>query len=169
MSSRRDEVQHFERLAARRLMGTAQDHAQATRRDADRLCKKEFLSFRVCGDELPERANDPLAVGQACRLLTVRRGRRFGYVASIGLPITSHTSKRLTLACIELVDILTGQASHFSLFTFHQSPPPHQSLRVWRLALVLLSCAAAFASAARGSSYQFSRPPRKRLLAAKIG
>jgi hypothetical protein len=26
------------------------------------------------------------------RLITVRRGRRFGYVASIGLPITNHFS-----------------------------------------------------------------------------
>jgi hypothetical protein len=31
-------------------------------------------------------------MGQACRLLTVRRGRRFAYVASMELPITNHFS-----------------------------------------------------------------------------
>ena len=66
------------------------------------------------------------ATGQACRQLTVRRGRRFGYVASIGLPITNHPSTRF--AC-------SGRASHLSLFTFHQSPPPsHFSLITLRRA-----------------------------------
>jgi len=35
---------------------------------------------------------EPLRIGQAWWLLTVRRIRRFGYVASIGLPITNHQS-----------------------------------------------------------------------------
>jgi hypothetical protein len=39
----------------------------------------------------------PPAIGQACRLLTNGRGRRFGYVASIGLPITNHPFDALRL------------------------------------------------------------------------
>jgi hypothetical protein len=38
------------------------------------------------------RCENPEAISEACRLRTVLRGRRFGYVASIGLPITNHFS-----------------------------------------------------------------------------
>jgi hypothetical protein len=34
----------------------------------------------------------PLAIGRAWWLLTVRKDRGFGYVVSIGLPITNHQS-----------------------------------------------------------------------------
>jgi hypothetical protein len=49
-----------------------------------------------------------LAIGQACRLLTVRRGPHFGDVASIGLPITNHFSP-ITL---RRANACSGQASH---------------------------------------------------------
>ena len=64
---------------------------------------------------------NPLAIGQACQLPTVRRGRRFGYV-SFGLPITNHFSP-ITL---RHANARSGQAfhlspihsaSHFSLIT----------------------------------------------------
>jgi hypothetical protein len=51
--------------------------------------------------------DNSLAIGQAC-LLTVRRGRRFGDVASIGLPITNHFSP-ITL---RRANACSGQASH---------------------------------------------------------
>jgi hypothetical protein len=38
------------------------------------------------------RCENPEAISQAWRLRTVLRGRRFGYVASIGPPITNHFS-----------------------------------------------------------------------------
>ena len=53
----------------------------------------------------------PPAIGQACRLLTDGRGRRFGYVASIGLPITNHPFDALRLLRAGL-----------SPFTFHLYP-----------------------------------------------
>ena len=45
---------------------------------------------------------------------TVRRGCRFGYVASMGFPITNHPFEALRLLRAGL-----------SLFTFHLSPIPH--------------------------------------------
>ena len=83
-----------------------------------RAKKTEAKWFGTCQNVFTISCDYPLAVGQAYRLLTVRRGRRFGYVASIGFPITNHFSP-ITL---RRANACSGQASHLSLFTFHQSP-----------------------------------------------
>jgi hypothetical protein len=78
----------------------------------------------------------PLAIGKPSGYWTVRRIRRFGYGASIGLPITnlSDIVPRLRvdvrLPFTNHQSLLThstrfacsGRASHLSLFTCHQSP-----------------------------------------------
>jgi hypothetical protein len=56
------------------------------------------------------------AIGQAVGYWTVRRGRRFGYVASIAFPITNHFSP------IRRASLAQARASHLSLFTCPQSP-----------------------------------------------
>ena len=69
------------------------------------------------------------AIRQAVGYWTVRRGRRFGYVASIAFPITNHFSP------IRRASLAQAGASHLSLFTCPQSPnllTSHQSRPRWR-------------------------------------
>jgi hypothetical protein len=78
----------------------------------------------------------PLAIGKPSGYWTVRRIRRFGYVASIGLPITnlSDIVPRLRRACGTTSDYLSPITNHFS--------PSHgrasgQAVRLQDLFLVL--------------------------------
>ena len=56
---------------------------------------------------------NPLAIGQAVGYWTVRRGRRVGHIASIGLPITNHFSPIIHSTRYAY----PAQASHLSPFT----------------------------------------------------
>ena len=50
------------------------------------LALKSKMGLEIGSNVLKISGADPLTIGQTWWLFTVRRGRRFGYVASIGLP-----------------------------------------------------------------------------------
>jgi hypothetical protein len=53
------------------------------------LALKKQNGLETCRNVLKISCADPLAIGPAWWLSTVRKGRRFGYVALTGLPITN--------------------------------------------------------------------------------
>jgi hypothetical protein len=79
------------------------------------LALKKQNGLETCRNVLKISWVDPLAIGEAWWLLTVRKGRWFGYVASIGFPITN-LSDTVPRSRDDF-----GSSFTFSLFTNHPS------------------------------------------------